>query len=79
MPQYQLTRKAAIPWHWYPTQGHARHANRCHRGGMSDKKIIAVVGATGAQVGGLVRELNPQLESLDSWLAEHRAAIAAAI
>ena len=34
---------------------------------------------TGARNLDAVRELNPELESLDSWLAEHRADIAAAI
>lgn len=48
---------------------------------MSDKKIIAVIGATGAQGGGLgeefrshrspevARALNPALQSFDTWLS----------
>jgi hypothetical protein len=64
---------------------------------MSDKKIIAVTGATGAQGGGLAgailaerdfnddytkarsldfsRQLNPDLQTLDVWLAENASRV----
>jgi hypothetical protein len=37
---------------------------------MAEKKIIAVVGATGAQGGGLV-DANPALQTFDQWLARN--------
>jgi hypothetical protein len=55
---------------------------------MAGKRIIAVVGATGAQGGGLVRAilddaggrfaaraLTPRLQTFDAWLAANAARI----
>jgi len=50
---------------------------------MADKKVIAVLGATGAQVKGeaeardlrKARALNPAMQTLDQWLAQNAGRI----